>query len=166
MDGPLLALAASARASAASTSLASVQIHMTKMGGDGDLGGGDVDLGGGDGDLGGRNGPAAPSLGWTALVAQAHTQALQATNSTHAPSQTLETQLLIALLGRGEILPPDLTSLEQAFEQARQKGLLSGLKVVLSPDADKQPWASVHTTLSPSPGRRTSGTAGATDDLD
>ena len=166
MDGPLLALAASARASAASTSLASVQIHMTKMGGDGDLGGGDVDLGGGDGDLGGRNGPAAPSLGWTALVAQAHTQALQAANSTHAPSQTLETQLLIALLGRGEILPPDLTSLEQAFEQARQKGLLSGLKVVLSPDADKQPRASVHTTLSPSPGRRTSGTAGATDDLD
>ena len=180
MDGPLLALAASARASAASTSLASVQIHMTKMGGDGDLGGGDVDLGGGDGDLGGgdvdlgggdgdlggRNGPAAPSLGWTALVAQAHTQALQAANSTHAPSQTLETQLLIALLGRGEILPPDLTSLEQAFEQARQKGLLSGLKVVLSPDADKQPRASVHTTLSPSPGRRTSGTAGATYDLD
>ena len=166
MDGPLLALAASARASAASTSLASVQIHMTKMGGDGDLGGGDVDLGGGDGDLGGRNGPAAPSLGWTALVAQAHTQALQAASSTHAPSQTLETQLLIALLGRGEILPPDLTSLEQAFEQARHKGLRSGLKVVLSPDADKQPRASVHTTLSPSPGRRTSGTAGATDDLD
>jgi hypothetical protein len=59
-------------------------------------------------------------------------------------------------LGRGEILPPDLISLQQAFEQASLKGLHSGLKVV-------------HTTLPPpSPGRRTSGTAPscATDDLD
>jgi hypothetical protein len=163
MDEPLLALSASASASAASASLASVQIHMsTKMGG--------------DVDMDGRNGSAAPPPGWTALVAQAHAQAhaqaLQtAPNVTHAPSLTLETRLLITLLGRGEILPPDLISLQQAFEQASLKGLHSGLKVVHFPDVNinvnKQPLASVHTTLPPPPGRRTSGTAPcATDDLD
>jgi len=164
MDEPLLALSASASASAASASLASVQIHMsTKMGE--------------DVDMDGRNGSAAPPPGWTALVAQAHAQAhaqaLQtAPNVTHAPSLTLETRLLITLLGRGEILPPDLISLQQAFEQASLKGLHSGLKVVHFPDVNinvnKQPLA-VHTTLPPpSPGRRTSGTAPscATDDLD
>jgi hypothetical protein len=160
MDEPLLALSASASASAASASLASVQIHMsTKMGG--------------DVDMDGRNGSAAPPPGWTALVAQAHAQALQtAPNVTHAPSLTLETRLLITLLGRGEILPPDLISLQQAFEQASLKGLHSGLKVVHFPEhvninVNKQPLASVHTTLPPPPGRRTSGTAPcATDDLD
>jgi len=160
MDEPLLALSASASASAASASLASVQMfHMsTKMGG--------------DVDMDGRNGSAAPPPGWTALVAQAHAQALQtAPNVTHAPSLTLETRLLINLLGRGEILPPDLISLQQAFEQASLKGLHSGLKVVHFPDVNinvnKQPLASVHTTLPPPPGRRTSGTAPcATDDLD
>ena len=159
MDEPLLALSASASASAASASLASVQIHMsTKMGG--------------DVDMDGRNGSAAPPPGWTALVAQAHAQALQtAPNVTHAPSLTLETRLLITLLGRGEILPPDLISLQQAFEQASLKGLHSGLKVVHFPDVNinenKQPLASLHTTLPPPPGRRTSGTAPcATDDLD
>jgi hypothetical protein len=169
MDEPLLALSASASASAASASLASVQIHMsTKMGGDVDM----------DGRNGFRNGSAAPPPGWTALVAQAHAQAhaqaLQtAPNVTHAPSLTLETQLLITLLGRGEILPPDLISLQQAFEQASLKGLHSGLKVVHFPEhvninVNKQPLASVHTTLPPPPGRRTSGTAPscATDDLD
>ena len=165
MDEPLLALSASASASAASASLASVQIHMSKMGRD-------VDLDGGNVDLDGRNGSAAPPPGWTALVAQAHAQALQtATNVTHAPSLTLETRLLITLLGRGEILPPDLISLQQAFEQASLKGLHSGLKVVHFPDVNinenKQPLASLHTTLPPPPGRRTSGTAPcATDDLD
>ena len=165
MDGPLLALAASASASAASASLASVQIHMSKMGRD-------VDLDGGNVDLDGRNGSAAPPPGWTALVAQAHAQALQtAPNVTHASSLTLETRLLITLLGRGEILPPDLISLQQAFEQTSLKGLHSGLKVVLFPDVNinenKQPLASLHTTLPPPPGRRTSGTAPcATDDLD
>jgi hypothetical protein len=74
-------------------------------------------------------------------------------------------------LGRGEILPPDLLSLQQAFEQASLKGLHSGLKVVHFPDVNinvnKQPLASVHTTLPPPPGRRTSGTAPcSTDDLD
>jgi hypothetical protein len=160
MDEPLLALSASASASAASASLASVQIHMsTKMGE--------------DVDMDGRNGSAAPPPGWTALVAQAHAQALQtAPNVTHAPSLTLETRLLITLLGRGEILPPDLISLQQAFEQASLKGLHSGLKVVHFPEhvninVNKQPLASVHTTLPPPPGRRTSGTAPcATDDLD
>jgi len=160
MDEPLLALSASASASAASASLASVQIHMsTKMGG--------------DVDMDGRNGSAAPPPGWTALVAQAHAQALQtAPNVTHAPSLTLETRLLITLLGRGEILPPDLISLQQAFEQASLKGLHSGLKVVHFPEhvninVNKQPLAPVHTTLPPPPGRRTSGTAPcATDDLD
>ena len=168
MDEPLLALSASASASAASASLASVQIHMsTKMGG--------------DVDMDGRNGSAAPPPGWTALVAQAHAQAhaqaLQtAPNVTHAPGLTLETRLLITLLGRGEILPPDLISLQQAFEQASLKGLHSGLKVVHFPEhvninVNKQPLASVlasvHTTLPPPPGRRTSGTAPcATDDLD
>jgi hypothetical protein len=168
MDEPLLALSARASASAASASLASVQIHMsTKMGG--------------DVDMDGRNGSAAPPPGWTALVAQAHAQAhaqaLQtAPNVTHAPSLTLETRLLITLLGRGEILPPDLISLQQAFEQASLKGLHSGLKVVHFPEhvninVNKQPLASVlasvHTTLPPPPGRRTSGTAPcATDDLD
>ena len=157
MDEPLLALSASASASAASASLASVQIHMsTKMGG--------------DVDMDGRNGSAAPPPGWTALVAQAHAQALQtAPNVTHAPSLTLETRLLITLLGRGEILPPDLISLQQAFEQASLKGLHSGLKVVHFPEhvninVNK---LAVHTTLPPPPGRRTSGTAPcATDDLD
>jgi hypothetical protein len=157
MDEPLLALSASASASAASASLASVQIHMsTKMGE--------------DVDMDGRNGSAAPPPGWTALVAQAHAQALQtAPNVTHAPSLTLETRLLITLLGRGEILPPDLISLQQAFEQASLKGLHSGLKVVHFPEhvninVNK---LAVHTTLPPPPGRRTSGTAPcATDDLD
>eukprot|EP00900_Chrysochromulina_parva_P016365 jgi/Chrpa1/2472/Chrysochromulina_OHIO_Genome00008382-RA len=106
--------------------------------------------------------------------------AAEAARAAKAPigliGSALEKAPVVQSQGIVDVSSADLISLQQAFEQASLKGLHSGLKVVHFPEhvninVNKQPLASVlasvHTTLPPPPGRRTSGTAPcATDDLD